>query len=270
MQLALRTAPLSLCFLLFASSCGSDSGPSARGPDPYAGDLRITDRDLAHLSLDLLDDQAGATSGEPAGNQDALEEPEEAASTGEEDLPINYCLEYTGSDTCCQTHNPCNLANNSQCDCDGLCGWDGSDCSGSTDAFCPGYTGSDTCCRESDPCWLSYDYYCDCDGACSWDSYDCGGGSSGGEYCPGYTGTSSCCQVHDPCNYANDDWCDCDGACSWDTNDCSGQSDPEEGEFCPGYTGTSSCCQVHDPCAWANDNYCDCSGTCSWDSYDCY
>ena len=42
-------------------------------------------------------------------------------------VDIDYCGDYTGNDECCAEGDPCDLAGNQQCDCDG-CDWDLDDC----------------------------------------------------------------------------------------------------------------------------------------------
>ncbi|MDD5306831.1 MAG: hypothetical protein PHU25_05870 [Deltaproteobacteria bacterium] len=84
---------------------------------------------------------------------------------------MDWCGNYPGSDECCQSSNPCSLADDGNCDCSGYCTWDSYDCTQGD--YCSGYTGTDTCCQNTDPCLLANNLYCDCGGFCSWDFYDC-------------------------------------------------------------------------------------------------
>jgi hypothetical protein len=44
------------------------------------------------------------------------------------DTDGDFCPGYTGSSSCCMTHDPCDWANDDVCDCQDTCWWDADDC----------------------------------------------------------------------------------------------------------------------------------------------
>jgi len=103
---------------------------------------------------------------------------DDSLANGDDDDAIddldNQCPHYTGNDECCRSGDPCDLAENSACNCDGFCYWDFTDCKDELD-YCPDYSGGDPCCQNGNPCGWDGDTACDCDGYCGWDSLDCTG-----------------------------------------------------------------------------------------------
>lgn len=142
---------------------------------------------------------------------------------------------------CCAEGNPCNLANNDQCDCDGFFDWDAEECTGcetcTPATTCPGGCtdpATDVCCDPSNPCGLGTDGICQCAGTELWDAEDCTQCVSADpscapvDSCPaGCTGTDSpCCADGDPCGWSGDGSCDCNNI-DWDQMDCSSCACPE-------------------------------------------
>ncbi|MDP8224210.1 MAG: trypsin-like serine protease [Candidatus Lernaella stagnicola] len=74
---------------------------------------------------------------------DALLDAFDESSTPPADFYNDWCLGLSSSncgDFCCQTDDPCNLANNGYCDCYDSCSWDSYDCgasAGDDDTFFP-------------------------------------------------------------------------------------------------------------------------------------
>lgn len=135
---------------------------------------------------------------------------------------------------CCADGNPCGLAGNGLCDCDGFYAWDAQECtdcelcSGAT--TCPGgcTPSNDACCDAGNSCNLGQDGICQCGGAQPWDAVDCAQCVSSDadcgvvDSCPaGCTdATNACCAAGDMCGWSGDGSCDCDGI-DWDFLDCS-------------------------------------------------
>lgn len=135
---------------------------------------------------------------------------------------------------CCADGDPCGLAANGLCDCDGFYPWDAQECSGCESCTgattCPGgcTPPDDACCDPTNPCGLGDDGICQCAGTQAWDSVDCAQCSSADpdcvpiDTCPGgcTPNTGACCSDGDPCGWSGDGSCDCDGI-AWDFLDCS-------------------------------------------------
>ena len=192
------------------------------------------------------------------------------------DVTDAVTLTDAGTD-CCSAPDPCGLAHNGACDCDGLFAWDDWDCflapvdTYLTDGNLFGDTDAGSCCTIWDPCEWANDGVCDCGGQYEWDDHDCSGVVlldavsllDGDAY-------SDCCSPSDPCDWANDYICDCGGQFEWDNNDCTGYSDADVYFFDIYYGGDAvNCCTLANLCDWANDGYCDCGGQFEWDKHDC-
>lgn len=103
------------------------------------------------------------------------------------------CSPNTGP--CCAEGDPCGLANNFSCDCEGAFGWDDADCGScqNPEPPCPvntcpnGCTASGfspECCVEGNPCGWDTDGFCDCGGDFAWDAVDCSHCTSSSPACP--------------------------------------------------------------------------------------
>lgn len=95
------------------------------------------------------------------------------------------------SDECCDPSNPCGLADNDVCDCEGTQTWDQFDC---------------TSCVSSDP--------------------ECANVNTCPNGCTEAANQPQCCTAANSCGYDNDGYCDCGGNQAWDAADCSNCTNP--------------------------------------------
>lgn len=164
-----------------------------------------------------------------------------------------------GSGACCSAGDPCGLADDNECHCDGDFAWDDSDCSAEPGPHSCNWI-NDGVCDEPDLCPVGTDTS-DCDD----DEVDC-------------------CAADDPCDWGGDGVCHCDGDYDWDATDCAVDNDScryardnvcDEPQYCDYGTDTTDCelelecCVAGDPCDWDDDDYCDCGGEFTWDDSDC-
>lgn len=96
---------------------------------------------------------------------------------------------------CCADGDPCGLAGDAACDCEGHYSWDDADCihCDNPDPPCPVNTCphgcttaemSPQCCQEGNPCGWTTDGFCDCGAQFTWDAQDCSHCTTVSPACP--------------------------------------------------------------------------------------